>query len=251
MIKNLQTILLLFVLLTAMPVSTEASFASDALAKARAAMQGAFQLSFLHKLPVIFYKTSFDRLFAHANQSIDAINLNKDGRTITRSDFQDDKATHIKKSAELALHIKSLVGSAHLAYGITMVVGFLKEVIDSSFLNPNGSRSKEDLYADKVGAKIVFGEDKFNAALNKYLDSFVKPQSVPPAPAKPSPATQAPEPAQINPFTTKQQLKISGSSNTASTADNRQQLRKRYYQAAENGDTELMKLLGAELQKQP
>ncbi|HMM61770.1 MAG TPA: hypothetical protein PKC25_16760, partial [Candidatus Rifleibacterium sp.] len=158
MIKNLQTILLVFMLLTAIPASTEASFASDALAKARAAMQSAFQLSFLHKLPVIFYKDSFDRMFPHA-----------EGRTITRSDFQDDKALHIKKSAELALHIKSLIGSAHLAYGITMVIGLVKEAIDGSFLNPHGSRSKEDVYADHVGARAVFGEKKFDASLNKHL----------------------------------------------------------------------------------
>lgn len=249
MIKNFQTILLVFMLLTAIPASTEASFASDALAKARAAMQSAFQLSFLHKLPVIFYKDSFDRMFAHANRSIDNISLQHEGRTITRSDFQDDKALHIKKSAELALHIKSLIGSAHLAYGITMVIGLVKEAIDGSFLNPHGSRSKEDVYADHVGARAVFGEKKFDASLNKHLTHFVKPSATatgtPATVQTPPAAAQAPEPVQVNPFAADKPLAIGNAS------DARQQLLKRYYEAAEKGDTEQLKLLGAELQKQP
>ncbi len=253
MIKNLQTILLVFMLLTAIPASTEASteasVASDALAKARAAMQSAFQLSFLHKLPVVFYKDSFDRMFAHANRSIDEVNLQHEGRTITRSDFQDDKALHIKKSAELALHIKSLIGSAHLAYGITMVIGLVKEAIDGSFLNLYGSRSKEDVYADHVGARAVFGEKKFDASLNKHLTHFVKPAvtATGTAAAVQTPATdaRATEPVQINPFAADKPLAI------GNTSDARQQLLKRYYEAAEKGDAEQLKLLGAELQKQP
>ncbi len=229
-------------ILTALPAPSEASLASDALAKARAAMQSAFQLSFLHKLPVIFYKKSFDTLFSHANKSIDEMNLKYGGQTVTRQNFQDDKATHIKKSAELALHIKSLIGSAHLAYGITMVVGLLKEAIDGSFLNPKGSRSKDDLYADEVGARIVFGEDKFDASLNKHLGSFVKPGTASASAPVESTAPTA-QPAQVNPFASDQQLKIGNS--------DREQLIKRYYEAAERGDSETMKSLGAQLQTQP
>lgn len=229
-------------ILTAFPTQSEASIASDALAKARAAMQSAFQLSFLHKLPVIFYKKSFDTLFSHANKSIDEMNLKYGGQTITRENFQDDKATHIKKSAELALHIKSLIGSAHLAYGITMVVGLLKEAIDSSFLNPKGSRSKEDLYADEVGARIVFGADKFDASMNKHLGSFVKPGTAS-ASATPQRSDTITQPAQVNPFASDQQLKIGNT--------DRELLIKRYYEAAERGDAELMKSLGTQLQTQP
>lgn len=245
MIKNLQTILLVFILLTAMPASTEASFASDALAKARAAMQSAFQLSFLHKLPVIFYKDSFDRMFAHANRSIDEMSLQHGDRTITRNDFQNDKALHIKKSAELALHIKSLIGSAHLAYGITMVVGLIKEAIDGSFLNPDGSRSKEDVYADHVGARAVFGEKAFDTSLNKHLQHFVKPaaNTIVSEQTDGDFANDLPEPAQINPFASDQTLNL-GTDGTAT----RQQLLKRYYEASEKGDAEQMKRLSAELQ---
>lgn len=245
-------------LLLVVPTATEASFASNALAKARAAMQSAFQLSFLHKLPVIFYQDSFDQMFTHANRSIDEISLQHEGRTITRSDFQDDKALHIKKSAELALHIKSLIGSAHLAYGITMVIGLTKEAIDGSFLNPQGSRSKEDVYADHVGARAVFGAEKFDASLNKHLTHFVKPSTTATATttatttttttvAAQSPVTdaQVPAPAQVNPFTADKPLVI------GNTDDARQQLLKRYYEATEKGDVEQMKLLSAELQKQP
>ncbi len=237
-------------LLTVLPVQSEASVFSDALAKARKAMQSAFQLSFLHKLPVIFYKDSFDKMFAHANSSIEEMNLKYGDRTITRSEFQDDKATHIKKSAELALHIKSLIGSAHLAYGITMVVGLLKEVIDGSFLNPGGSRSKEDIYADHVGARAVFGQKKFDASLEKHLGNFVKPaaaSSSTPAATNASANTQVPEPAQVNPFSSDQPLNIGGTSNTGA----RQKLLKSYYEAAEKGDAELMKSLSSQLQSLP
>lgn len=245
MIKNLQTILLVFMLLTTMPTATEASFASDALAKARKALQSAFQLSFLHRLPVIFYKESFDRMFAHANRSIDEMSLQHDGRTITRNDFQNDKALHIKKSAELALHVKSLIGSAHLAYGITMVVGLIKEAIDGSFLNPNGSRSKEDVYADHVGARAVFGEKAFDTSLNKHLQHFVKPaaSAVASGQTNADVTNELPNPVQINPFASDRPLAIGNTANT------REQLLKRYYEAVEHGDTEQMKRLSAELQK--
>ena len=75
---------------------------------------------------------------------------------------------------ELALHIKSLFGSSVLAYGVTLAVGGMKELIDGSFLNPNGGRCWEDFYADIVGASAVFGEKAFDKKLNKYMDSFLK-----------------------------------------------------------------------------
>lgn len=240
MIIRLKVISMLFLLLIASPMQSEASFASDALAKARSVMQSAFQLSFLNRLPVVFYKDSFNKMFEHANRSIDEINLKHGDRTITSKEFQDDKALHIKKSAELALHIKSLIGSAHLAYGITMVVGLIKEAIDGSFLNPGGSRSKQDLHADHVGARAVFGAKKFDASLNKYLGSFVDPEK------KPAAAAHTAEPVQINPFTANQTI------NTGSSADAaRQQLLKRYYEAAEKGDAALMKSLSEELKANP
>lgn len=233
----------------------EASVFSNALVKARAVMQSAFQLSFLPKLPVVFYKESFNRMFEHTNHSIDEMNLKYGERTITRANFQDDKATHIKKSAELALHIKSLVGSAHLAYGITMVVGLIKEAIDGSFLNPGGSRSKEDVVADHIGARAVFGEKKFNESLNKHLGALIKPEAaaVPQEPAES--ATFAGDQAvtdgtveeQVNPFS--QQGSQLGGGSTAANA--RQQLIKRYYQAVEKGDAEAVKALSAELRAVP
>ena len=194
----LKRVLLWFVILGVWSGPAEASVVSDALAKARAAMQSAFQLSFLPKLPVVFHKDTFDAMMAHTEQSIERINLQHDGRPITRSEFQDDKALHIRKSAELALHIQGLIGSAHLAYGITMVVGLLKEAVDGSFLNPGGSRSKEDLMADHVGARAVFGKEKFDASLDKHLGNFVKP---PAAPAGKTASAPAREPVVESPFT--------------------------------------------------
>jgi hypothetical protein len=173
MMKQLRWYLVVGLFLAGLPFPVEGSVFSDALGKARAMMQSAFQLSFLPKLPVIFYKDHFNTMFTHAQQSIDQIKARVGDRTITRENVQNDKALHIKKSAELALHIQSLIGSAHLAYGITMAVGLIKEAIDGSFLNPNGSRSKEDLFADHVGARAVFGKEKFDASLGKYLEHFV------------------------------------------------------------------------------
>lgn len=239
-------------MIAAMPLQSEASFASDALAKARKVMQSAFQLSFLHKIPVVFYKNHFDTMFEHTNRSIDEMNRTHGDRTITRSDFQDDKALHIKKSAELALHIQSLIGSKHLAYGITMVVGLLKEAIDGSFLNPGGSRSKEDVYADHVGARAVFGKEKFDKSLDKYMGHFVKPE-VPSAtssqavaePAADSSVTH--ESYQVSPFSSSP---ISPAANTDNSAL-RQNLLRQYYEAAEKGDSAAMQRLGAELKATP
>jgi hypothetical protein len=251
MIRRLQIEIVLVLMLLTLPLqSVEASVFSDALAKARKVMQSAFQLSFLPNLPVVFYKESFKQMFEHTNKSIDEMNLQHEGRTITRDQFQDDKALHVKKSAELALHIKSLIGSAHLAYGMTMVVGLIKEAIDGSFLNPGGSRSKEDLVADHVGAMAVFGQKRYDASLQKNLGHMVKPVANEPdnvaAPAESSPA----EKTQPNPFSG-ETLNLTGSSSpdTDNASSLRQQLLKKYYQAAERRDSAEMQRLAAELQQ--
>ncbi len=259
--KQMKRIILAFfmtIMLLSAPMSAEASFFSNALAKARSVMQGAFQMTFLPSVPVIFYKSSFNRLFDHATRSIDNIQLEHNGQTITRDKFQDDKALHIKKSAELALHIKSLIGSAHLAYGITMAIGVIKEAIDGSFLNPNGSRSKEDLSADHVGAMAVFGEDKFNNALRKKLDQFIV------APAQTSShssnitsaeATEVSNIEETEPADSvaaqEEEIVVQDHMQppTAEDAVNRQQLITEYYKAVNSGDTEKIKQLGSLLQK--
>lgn len=249
--NRLKTVMLVWLMLMTLTIPAEASIFSDALAKARSVMQSAFQLSFLHKLPVVFYKQSFDKMFEHTNRSIDEMNLKYGDRTITRDQFQADKAAHIKKSAELALHIKSLIGSAHLAYGITMVVGLVKEAIDGSFLNPGGSRSKEDLIADHIGARAVFGEEKYNESLNKHLGKLIKPETVSTQNSEPAAVfsgdqAASPEPVeqQINPFSS-EGTQVGGSSSI------RQQLIKRYYEASEKGDSAAMKAISAELKAQP
>ncbi len=144
------------------------------LSKARSLLQNSFNMNFLSSVPVIFWRKTFDRMFDYTQSSIDKLNVEYNGELITRDDFQDDKALHVKKSAELALHIKSLFGSSVFAYGVTLAVGGIKELIDSSFLNPNGGRCWEDFYADMVGASAVFGEKAFDKKLNKYMDSFLK-----------------------------------------------------------------------------
>jgi sugar-specific transcriptional regulator TrmB len=133
-----------------------------ALDKARNVLKESFNMNFLSSVPVIFWKKTFNKMFDYAQTTIDDMNLEHNGEIITRDDFQDDKALHIKKSAELALHIKSLFGSSVFAYGVTLAVGGIKELIDSSFLNPNGGRCWEDFYADMVGASAVFGEEAFD-----------------------------------------------------------------------------------------
>ncbi|MFC1745037.1 hypothetical protein ACFL35_13675 [Candidatus Riflebacteria bacterium] len=149
----------------------------EPLQKARKIMQSAFQMNFLSSMPVIFHRDSFNRMFAHTEKSIDNMQMNMGRDKVTRKDLMDDKSLHIKKSAELALHIKSVIGSAHLAYGATMAIGLVKEAIDGSFLNPKGHREAADLYADHVGAQAVFGEDRFDKGLNKYLPHFLKKKS--------------------------------------------------------------------------
>jgi len=256
MIKRIHAVFLLSLMLLALPVQqAEASFVSDALAKARKVMQSAFQMTFLPSLPVIFHKESFNQMFAHTQKSIDEIRLEHNGQTITRDQFQDDKALHIKKSAELALHIKSLIGSAHLAYGITMVVGLVKEAIDGSFLNPSGSRSKEDVVADHVGAMAVFGQKKFDASLQKNLETFVneKAAAETQAPVETN-SVEATSESQPNPYAGGE-INLIGSGvsnqNTDASSELRQQLLKKYYEAAEKADSAEMKRISAELQKLP
>ncbi|MBI3037921.1 hypothetical protein HYY75_02560 [bacterium] len=171
---------MIILLLHSLAQSASAGIFSTALAKAQKTMQNAFQLTFLPKVPVIFYKHSFKVMFDHVETSINNLSLTYNSRQITKKDLQDDKATHIKKSAELALHIKSLFGPSILAYGLTMFVGLFKELIDGSFLNPGGHREKADLAADHVGAMAVFGKDRFEGALQKKLPHFIKqPSSIP------------------------------------------------------------------------
>jgi hypothetical protein len=245
MIKRIQVVILLGLVLALLPIqSLEASIFSDALAKARKVMQSAFQMTFLPHLPVIFYKDSFDRMFAHTQKSIDNINTEHNGRTITREQFQNDKALHIKKSAELALHIKSLIGSAHLAYGITMAVGLIKEAIDGSFLNPDGSRSKEDVVADHVGAMAVFGEKKFDKSLEKNLGTFVTEPPNQPVQEEVSAQTAENESEKtVNPFV-EPEIKVESSQNNNAA---RQRILKLYYDAARRQDSEEMQKLSAEL----
>ncbi|MCK9456467.1 MAG: hypothetical protein M0R31_04150 [Candidatus Riflebacteria bacterium] len=229
MIRNIQVLLVFTILSLAVPQQAEASIFSKALSKARNVMQSAFQMTFLNKLPVIFYKDSFDTMFEYANKSIENLNI------------QNDKKLHITKSAELALHLKSLFGSKYLAYGLTVLVGLIKEGIDSSFLNPNGSRSKEDLYADIVGAKAVFGKEKFDESLNKHIDSFVlEPQQKPQE-----------ESAQITaePVQTTSESSYANESDTAQKAAAKQKLIQQYYEAARSGDSEAAKRIAEQLKQ--
>lgn len=242
-----QIILLLsLVLMTCTPLQAQEkqSFFKRALGKARSVMQSAFQLSFLPKLPVVFHKDSFNTMFKHANDSIDNMNRKYGNRTITRDQFQNDKALHIKKSAELALHIKSLIGSSHLAYGITMVVGLVKEAIDGSFLNPNGSRSKEDIHADHVGAMAVFGKEKFDKSLDKNMGSFVNPA---PAQEPVEQGNQSEEEPIIEDQIEIEETTYSAPKQNINQQMQKQELMKKYYRAAEQGDSETMMQIGAQL----
>ena len=175
--KAVSIAFVLLILIFCSSAAAEATIFSRGLDRARSVLQSAFQLSFLHHLPVIFYRNSFDAMFDHTRESIDNMSIQRDDTVITRDQFQDDKALHVKKSAELALHIKSLIGSAHLAYGITMTVGLIKEALDGSFLNPTGTREKEDVIANHVGAMSVFGREKFDNALEKNLPHLLKPDA--------------------------------------------------------------------------
>lgn len=232
-----------------------------ALDKARNVLKESFNMNFLSSVPVIFWKKTFNKMFDYAQTTIDDMNLEHNGEIITRDDFQDDKALHIKKSAELALHIKSLFGSSVFAYGVTLAVGGIKELIDSSFLNPNGGRCWEDFYADMVGASAVFGEEAFDKKLNKYMDSFLKEkrtvnkvedEEIVPAVAYSN------EPTEVIEEENKEELieteenidttnKIDNTSNFADIAQEKQRLTAEYYEAVKRGDTEAVKEISEQL----
>lgn len=231
----------------------------EGLDAARSAMQNAFNMNFLSSVPVVFWKKSFDTMTDHVQASVDKMELEHNGELITRDDFQDDKALHIKKSAELALHIKSLFGSSLFAYGVTLAVGGAKELIDGSFLNPNGGRCWEDFQADIVGATAVFGEKAFDKKLNKYMDSFLKENrkvdlvnnepviatatveitdETIPVPEEDFVATATVDPVQAE---------IPNSANAAELAQERQHLTEAYYKAIQNGDAEAAQRISEQL----
>ena len=226
------------------------------LSKARSVLQNSFNMNFLSSVPVIFWRKTFDRMFDYTQSSIDNLNVEYNGELITRDDFQDDKALHVKKSAELALHIKSLFGSSVFAYGVTLAVGGIKELIDSSFLNPNGGRCWEDFYADMVGASAVFGEKAFDKKLNKYMDSFLKEnRKVDMVDGNTSNSETseyvgpndviAPAPAEIASEESEDIGEVD-----AETADNsqlKQKLTEEYYEAVKRGDTEAVKSISEQL----
>jgi hypothetical protein len=239
MIKRFSAIILLFSLLFFLPLQSEASVFSKALEKCRKVMQSAFQLSFLPNVPVVFYKQSFNNMLSHTQNSIDNLNIEHQGQRITRNQFQNDKALHIKKSAELALHIKSLIGSAHLAYGITMVIGLLKEAVDGSFLNPSGSRDKADVKADHVGAMAVFGKQRFDNSLQKNLGTFIKNET----PLSESPEISA-DKKTVKPDNFNPKIKDPFTADSVNTTQrSRQKLLKLYYEACERRDIDEMKRL--------
>lgn len=233
---------------------------SKALDKARSVLKESFNMNFLSSVPVVFWRKTFDRMFDYAQTSVDEISKEHNGELITRDDFQDDKALHIKKSAELALHIKSLFGSSVFAYGVTLAVGGIKELIDSSFLNPNGGRCWEDFYADMVGASAVFGEKAFDKKLNKYMDSFLKENRkvdmvdnnnvIATCTANISESYEVEEeiPVEEVEETIIDNRTIENtSSNFSDTALEKQRLTVEYYEAVRNGDTEAVKKISEQL----
>lgn len=213
------------------------------LSKARSVLQNSFNMNFLSSVPVVFWKKTFDRMFDYTQSSIDNLNMEYKGEHITRDDFQDDKALHVKKSAELALHIKSLFGSSVFAYGVTLAVGGIKELIDSSFLNPNGGRCWEDFYADMVGASAVFGEKAFDKKLNKYMDSFLKENRKVDMVDENTSSNEAPESVDstvvIAPAPQAKVVEVSDGDVDASEAEidqKKQRLTEEYYKAVNSGD---------------
>ena len=215
------------------------------LSKARSVLQDSFNMNFLSSVPVIFWRKTFDRMFDYTQSSIDNLNMEHNGELITRDDFQDDKALHVKKSAELALHIKSLFGSSVFAYGVTLAVGGIKELIDSSFLNPNGGRCWEDFYADMVGASAVFGEKAFDKKLNKYMDSFLKENrevdmvNENNAVEENDEASEVVEPNDvIAPSPAAKVVEVSGNTedSAAELSQKKQRLTEEYYEAVNKGD---------------
>ena len=208
------------------------------LSKARKVLQDSFNMNCLSSVPVIFWKKTFDRMFDYSQSTIDNLNLEHNGELITRDDFQDDKALHIKKSAELALHIKSLFGSSVFAYGVTLAVGGIKELIDSSFLNPNGGRCWEDFYADMVGASAVFGEKAFDKKLNKYMDSFLKENRKIDMVDENASGEMVGSNDVIAPAPSAQVKEVpENAENSVENEDLKQRLTKEYYEAANSGDS--------------
>ena len=234
---------------------------SSALSKARSTLQGAFNMNFLSSVPVVFWKKSFNKMFDYTQKSVDEMYIEYNGELITRDDFQDDKALHIKKSAELALHIKSLFGSSVVAYGLTLAVGGIKELIDSSFLNPNGGRCWEDFYADMVGASAVFGEKAFDKKLNKYMDSFLKENRTVNKVANTakyeninySELVEEEDSPEIAEKTATNEIIEEESNNTVNSEDYsnkaqaKQALTKAYYEAVQRGDKEAVKTISEQL----
>lgn len=229
----------------------------EGLDMARSAMQSAFNMNFLSSVPVVFWKNSFDKMTDHVQKSVDDMNLEHKGELITRDDFQDDKALHIKKSAELALHIKSLLGSSVLAYGVTLAVGGMKEIIDGSFLNPNGGRCWEDFYADIVGASAVFGEKAFNKKFNKYMDSFLKENRKIDKVEKVEKEEVSQETISTETLTvidedntaySSEDTELNSCSDSkAELAQRKQKLTEAYYDAVKNGDTESIQRISEQL----
>ena len=228
------------------------------LSRARSLLQDSFNMNFLSSVPVIFWRKTFDRMFDYSQKSIDNLNVEHNGELITRDDFQDDKALHVKKSAELALHIKSLFGSSVFAYGVTLAVGGIKELIDSSFLNPNGGRCWEDFYADMVGASAVFGEKAFDKKLNKYMDSFLKTNRkvdmVEDTASKSEESVAIASSPEITEESQDQRLteeyyntvinndtNVEDAESISNKAEEKQRLTQEYYDAVQRGDTEAAK----------
>lgn len=212
------------------------------LDKARSVLKDSFNMNFLPSVPVIFWKKTFDRMFDYSQSSIDNLNREHNGELITRDDFQDDKALHVKKSAELALHIKSLFGSSVFAYGVTLAIGGIKELIDSSFLNPNGGRCWEDFYADMVGASAVFGEKAFDKQLDKYMDSFLKENRKVDMVNENSETTETVGPNDViapAPTSSAKVVEVSGEVDASEAEINqkKQSLTEQYYEAVNSGDS--------------
>ena len=227
------------------------------LTRVRSWLKESFNMNFLSSVPVIFWRKTFNRMFGYSQDSIDNLNREYNGELITRDDFQDDKALHIKKSAELALHIKSLFGSSVFAYGVTLAVGGIKELIDSSFLNPNGGRCWEDFYADMVGASAVFGEKAFDKKLNKYMDSFLKEnrkvdmvESENTASEESTSVYATEENTAANTYEESYESYSETEADTiVNKAQEKQRLTELYYEAVRSGDTEAIKEISQKLRE--
>ena len=154
--------------------------------------------------------------------------------------------------AELALHIKSLFGSSIFAYGVTLAVGGIKELIDSSFLNPNGGRCWEDFYADMVGASAVFGEKAFDKKLNKYMDSFLKENrkvDMVDDSTSNNETTVVVGPNDVIAPAPSEETEITGEveAQNVDKTELKQKLTEEYYEAVKRGDSEAVKSISEQL----